>query len=251
MKKRLFTYILIFILIVLIIIYFNSNNIISKCVADSKHVNVDIKTMKERYTVIERKTIKYIVKNNLMNKLIEEPKFMVPSMINGTYCDINYSTYYKVPKNMNKNNEKIKIRVRNYYFFPGLFFEIKKPNLKIRTEIDHNYNIITIDEKTIEYSSLLNKLLKMLKNNELIVSSKSKYKRYSYYYNNNNNIRITLDTDIEYNDKLIPNINILEIKYPISYKNNNIIQKIKNKCNSIGLEENDISKSDLSKYSKY
>ena len=76
----------------------------------------------------------------------------------------------------------------------------------------------------------------------------TQYKRFSYFYFNDNNIRITLDTDIEYNKTIIPDLNILEIKYPIEYINSAIITEIINKCSLFNFKVSEISKSKISSY---
>jgi hypothetical protein len=246
---------IILIILIIFIFYINKNtlsNKIKKCVSNSDYIEVDINKMKEKSSSIERKTTKMVAKNNSKYKLLQEPNFFIPSMMNGTYCDINYSTYYIIPEFMNNINDNIKIRVRHYYFSPGLFFEIKikNKNIKVRTEIDYNYNIITNDILVNEYYPLLEKLLKLLKKNKLQLLCKTKYKRFSYFYFNDNNIRITMDTEIEYNEQKIPDLNILEIKYPIEYINSIVINEIINKCSSFNFKVSEISKSKITSYDK-
>jgi hypothetical protein len=245
---------IILILLILFIFFINKNtiNTIKKCIANEDYIDANIN---KSTSTLKRKTTKMVAKNISRYKLLQEKKFFIPSMMNGSYCDINYSTYYVIPKFMNnkKNiNDNIKIRVRHYYFSPGLFFEIKikDKNIKIRTEIDHGYNIITSDSTVNEYYPLLERLLKMLKKNKLKFLCTTKYKRFSYFYFNDNNIRITLDTDIEYNEKKIPNLNILEIKYPIEYINSIVINEIINKCSSFDFKVSEISKSNIKSYDK-
>ena len=250
-----FVFLFIILIILIIFIFFinkNTSNKIKKCTSNTEYIEVDINKIKEKSSTIERKTTKMVAKNNSKYKLLQEPNFFVPSMMNGTYCDINYSTYYIIPEIMNNINDNIKIRVRHYYFSPGLFFEIKikSKNIKIRTEIDYNYNIITNDALVNEYYPLLERLLKMLKKNKLQFLCTTKYKRFSYFYFNDKNIRITLDTDIEYNEQKIPDLNILEIKYPFEYINSNVVNEIINKCSSFHFKVSEISKSKISSYDK-
>ena len=148
-----FVFLFIILIILIIFIFFINNNInkntlpqIKKCISKNDYIEVDINKIKEQKNTFERKTTKMVATNDSKYKLLQEPNFFIPSMMNGTYCDINYSTYYIIPEFMNNINNNIKIRVRHYYFSPGLFFEIKikDKNIKIRTEIDYNYNITNI-----------------------------------------------------------------------------------------------------------
>jgi hypothetical protein len=250
-----FVFLFIILIILIILIFFinkNTSNKIKKCTSNTEYIEVDINKIKDKSSTIERKTTKMVAKNNSKYKLLQEPNFFIPSMMNGTYCDINYSSYYIIPEIMNNINDNIKIRVRHYYFSPGLFFEIKikSKNIKIRTEIDYNYNIITNDALVNEYYPLLERLLKMLKKNKLQFLCTTKYKRFSYFYFNDKNIRITLDTDIEYNEQKILDLNILEIKYPFEYINSDVVNKIINKCSSFNFKVSEISKSKISSYDK-
>ena len=247
------------ILIILIVFIFcinkNTSNKLKKCKSKTAYIEVDINKIKEQQNKFERKTIKMVAKNNSKYKLLQEPNFFIPSMMNGTYCDINYSTYYIIPKNINiinDINDNIKIRIRYYYFSPGLFFEIKikDKNIKIRTEIDYNYNIINKESVLSEYYPLLERILGMLKKDKLQFLCTTTYKRFSYFYFNDNNIRITLDTDIKYNNQKIPDLNILEIKYPINYINSGILTEIINKCSLFHFKVSKISKSKISSYDK-
>jgi hypothetical protein len=254
-----FVFLFIILIILIILIFFinkNTSNKIKKCKSKTVYIEVDINKMKEKQNTFERKTTKMVAKNNSKYKLLQEPNFLIPSMMNGTYCDINYSTYYIIPKNINiinDINDNIKIRIRYYYFSPGLFFEIKikEKNIKIRTEIDYNYNIINKDSVSSDYYPLLERILEMLKKDKLEFLCTTKYKRFSYFYFNDNNIRITLDTDIEYNKKKIPELNILEIKYPIDYINSEVVTEIINKCSSFNFKVSKISKSKISSYDKF
>jgi hypothetical protein len=252
-----FVFLFIILIILIILIFFinkNTSNKIKKCVSKNDYIEVDINKIKEKGGTFERKTTKMIADNNSRYNLLQESQFLIPSMMNGTYCDINYSTYYMIPDFMNhiNINDNIKIRIRHYYFSPGLFFEvkIKDKNIKIRTEIDYNYNIITNNSVVNEYYPLLERLLKMLKKNKLNFLCTTKYKRFSYLYFHDNNIRITLDTDIEYNEQKIPDLNIIEIKYPFDYINSYVVKEIINKCSSYNFKVSDISKSKLSSYNK-
>ena len=229
-------------------IYFISTiKIMRKCTATSQYVNVSDQQMINNVTVIKRLTKKMILNNQERIQLLQQSDFLVPSITNGTYCDINYSTYYTVPKDIYKE-KKIKIRIRHYYYFPGLFFEIKSKNLKIRTEIDHNYQIITKDDEVEKHSSLLNELLQMLRLNQLPILCKTTYKRFSFVYYYDNRIRITLDNEIEYNNIKYNDLNLLEVKYPLDYENSDIITEIVNRCKELNINISDINKSNLPKF---
>lgn len=252
---KYFVFLFIILIILIILIFFINKNTqpeIKKCISKDNYIEVDINKIKEQKNTFERKTTKMVATNNSKYKLLQEPNFFIPSMMNGTYCDINYSTYYIIPEFIDNINNNIKIRVRHYYFSPGLFFEIKlkEKNIKIRTEIDYNYNIIKDDSISSEYYPLLERLLKLLKNDKLQFLCTTKYKRFSYFYFHDNNIRITLDTEIEYNDKKIPDLNILEIKYPFDYINSEIVKEIINKCSLFHFKVSEISKSKISSYDK-
>ena len=74
-------------------------------------------------------------------------------MLNGTFCDVLYTTYYdyadfSVLKNRvyNLNMPLTKcIRIRKYHFQPGTYFEVKYTGgTKIRILIDDNYNLLAI-----------------------------------------------------------------------------------------------------------
>ena len=143
-------------------VYSLNDNYMEKCTAESNYITVATTKTISDVTTIERKTKKLIFNDYNKNNLLKASDFLVPSIVNGTYCDINYSTYYFIPKNLYDESYRysdyrnLKIRIRNYHFLPGLFFEVKFTGVKIRVEIDPNYNILSNYPKEEKYKKLLN-----------------------------------------------------------------------------------------------
>jgi len=177
---------------------------------------------------IERKTFKCILDMQDKYKLLKLDNIFVPSMMDGTFCDILYTTYYDfsdltVLKNRmyNLNMPLYKcIRIRKYHFNPKTYFEIKYTGgTKIRALIDDQLNLLeeqTIDE---EYKDLIVSILDKIKQNKIKPIFNNTYKRLSFIYKNNPNIRMTIDTNIEFFQNHFYKVldkDILEMKIPNS-----------------------------------
>lgn len=192
---------------------------VEKDVTDtSSNKNIDSK--------IDRKTLKCIMDPDVKNKLLALSNIFVPSIFNGTYCDILYTTYYDDTnlsflknrmENMNLPMAKC-VRIRRYQFNPNIYFEIKHSGgTKLRALIDANYNLLEPDIIDPEYKESIIALLEKIKVKQMIPLFENTYKRLSFIYKRNPDIRMTIDTNIEYvhnniygkNDK-----DILEIKLP-------------------------------------
>jgi len=247
MKKILiyFLFFIITILIVSIVYYLNIKENMQKCIYISNtDNNLNNDKSSNNTHIIERYNIKMTLNDNDKKNLLNQKNFLIPTMVNGTYCDTNYSTYYFIPEELyhNYKYKNLLIRIRNYYFSPGLFFEIKGRHIKIRTEITNNYEIISSSPEIEEYMDLINEMLKKLKTNDLKILSTTKYKRYSFVYYYDKNIRITLDTEIEHNNNKFSDFNIIEIKYPVDYNNNQVITEIQNRLQEINIVQNSNNK---------
>ena len=205
-----------------------SNNIASnisgntKCYSPTGYVYTESTGPK----VIERKTYKCILapadKTNLMNL----DSIFVPSMMNGTYCDTLYTTYYDyndfaVLKNrihgLNMPITKC-IRIRRYEFNPKIYFEIKYPGgTKMRALIDDDYNLLEPDDLDPEQADIIVSIIDKIKSKRVVPIFNNKYKRFSFIYKNNPAIRMTIDTNIEYfqgNNYNKMGKDILEMKIP-------------------------------------
>lgn len=257
-----YLYLSIIILVVVIIVIFIINKIYlwsQKCVAYSNYISVNSSDTNENISIISRYTKKMVINtdntNQLLTQMVNINNLLIPSMINGSYCDTNYSTYYNIDKMyLDKYKlKKCKIRIRKYQFSPGLFLEFKNNHAKIRTQIDNDYNIINLSNNYDKYYIILNDLLQLIKTQKIKILCKTKYKRFSFVYQDDNRIRITLDKDIVYekngDEKNYPNLNILEIKYPTDYSESTISEII-NKFRKLGFYSTDISKSLLDNYYK-
>jgi hypothetical protein len=226
-----------------------------KCTAERNYITVATAKTISDVTTIERKTKKMIFNDYSKNKLLKTRDLLVPSIVNGSYCDINYSTYYFIPKNVYDKSYKysdyrnLKIRIRHYHFLPGIFFEVKFTGVKIRVEIDPNYNILSNYPEEEKYKKLLNNLLELMRSGKTKVLCTTKYKRFSYVYYYDKTVRITLDTEIEYNSRRYDNLNILEIKYPLD-SNTQIVEDIINRCRKLNLKQTHVRKSLLPNYLK-
>jgi len=177
---------------------------------------------------IERKTFKCILNPEDKYNLLKLDSIFVPSMMDGTYCDIVYSTYYDysdftILKNRvyNLNLPLFKcIRIRKYHFNPNKYLEIKySEGIKIRALIDDNYNILEKDKLDDETKELFDSILDKIKSNKINPIFNNVYKRLSFIYKHNPSMRITLDTNIEFFKNHIYKImdkDILEIKIPNS-----------------------------------
>ena len=195
---------------------------LQKCSSINGYIYDDSK----KDSVIDRKTYKCVINNNDKYKLIKLDNIFVPSIMNGTYCDILYTTYYDysdfyVLKNrINSLNIPLPkcIRIRKYFFQPGIYFEIKFPGgTKIRTLIDENYNIVDLESVETENKDMIISILNKIKENKIKPIFYNTYKRLSFIYKRNPSIRITIDCNIEFNyNNLyhIMDIDIVEFKIP-------------------------------------
>ena len=201
-------------------------NIIYKCYSPNGYVYSDSLSDK-----IERKTLKCVLNTDDKYKLLKLENIFVPSLMNGTFCDILYTTYYDfndftLLKNriqgLNMPLTKC-IRVRHYHFQPGTYFEIKyNGGTKIRALIDSNYNLLEEDKLEKEYKDTITNILEKIKSKKVNPIFENVYKRMSFIYKNDPTIRITIDTNIEFFHNSIYQMmdkDVLEIKIPI---NNNI-----------------------------
>jgi SPX domain protein involved in polyphosphate accumulation len=199
---------------------------IEKCVHPNAYIYIEGKT-DDALPVIERKTLKCVLDVTETDSILQLSSIFVPSMMNGTYCDMVYTTYYDYKDftfvknriyNLNYPLSKC-IRIRSYYFNPNTYFEIKYPGgIKIRTLIDKEYNILdeNINE---EYKDIIVNIIDKIKSKQVIPIFNNEYKRLSFIYKNNPSIRITIDSNIEYfyNNKYNKmDKNILELKIPMT-----------------------------------
>jgi len=175
---------------------------------------------------IERKTLKCILEPEDKYKLLKLENIFVPSLMNGTFCDVLYTTYYDysdftVLKNRvyNLNMPLTKcIRIRKYHFQPGTYFEIKYTGgTKIRALIDDNYNLLEPDSIEEEYNEIIVNILDKIKSNKIQPIFSNSYKRMSFIYKNQPSLRITIDSNIDFFHNHIYNLmnkDILEFKIP-------------------------------------
>jgi SPX domain protein involved in polyphosphate accumulation len=198
-------------------------NNLQKCRANNAYTYVEGSSNDNK---IERKTMKCILDLEDKYKLLKLDQIFVPSIMNGTFCDILYTTYYDYDDftvlknriyNLNMPISKC-IRIRRYQFNPNIYFEIKYPGgTKIRAQIDDSFNILdsnSIDEENQEFVvSILDKI----KENKIKPIFNNTYKRLSFIYKDNPSLRMTIDTNIEFFQNHIynkMNQDILEMKIP-------------------------------------
>jgi hypothetical protein len=205
---------------------------------------------------IERKTLKCILDPTDKHKLLKLENIFVPSLMNDTFCDIVYTTYYDyddfiVLKNRinNLNMPLTKcIRIRKYHFQPGTYFEVKyKGGTKIRTLIDDGYNLLEPDIIDEEHKEMIVSILDKIKSNKISPIFSNSYKRMSFIYKNNPSLRITIDSNIEFFHNNIYNImdnDILEFKIPTSTSIYHAIQYIDeiNRLSGLSLKYSEFSK---------
>ena len=147
--------------------------------------------------------------------------------MDGTFCDILYTTYYDYTDfailknrvyNLNMPLSKC-IRIRKYYFQPNIYFEIKYTGgTKIRALIDENYNLLEPDKVDEENKEMIISILDKIKSNKVNPIFTNSYKRMSFIYKNNPSLRITIDSNIEFFHNNIYDImdkDILEFKIPV------------------------------------
>jgi hypothetical protein len=186
--------------------------------------------------ILERKTLKSILKPSTKYKLMNLDDIFTPSMMYGTFCNKIYTIYYDFKNGHFKSNintflkeKKVKrVRIRHYYFDPNSYFEIKYKDHKIRVLIDCQYNVL--EEIEPSYKNIINEMLYQIKEGEIPELFYNEYKRFSFIYKTNQNIRMTIDSDISIkylgNTHLFP-FDILEVKYNIDIPTNTILQYFK------------------------
>lgn len=175
---------------------------------------------------IERKTLKCILEPEYKYKLLQLQNIFVPSMMNGTFCDILYTTYYDYTDftiltnrihNLSMPLTKC-IRIRKYHFQPGIYFEIKYTGgTKIRALIDNKFNMLEPNKVDEEYRDIVSSILDKIKLNKITPIFSNSYKRMSFIYKNDPLLRITIDSNIEFFHNNIYDImdkDILEFKIP-------------------------------------
>lgn len=177
---------------------------------------------------IERKTFKCVLDPEDKYKLLKLENIFVPSMMDGTFCDLLHTTYYdysdfSVLKNRvhNLNMPLTKcIRIRRYNFQPGIYFEVKYTGgTKIRALIDENYNLVEPDKLDDEYKETITDILHKIKTQKVNPIFSNTYKRMSFVYKRDPTMRMTIDTNIEFFHNNIYDVmdkDILEIKIPTS-----------------------------------
>ena len=205
---------------------------------------------------IERKTYKCIMDTQDKTKLINLSNIFVPSLLNGTYCDIVYSTYYDYNDltylrnridHMNLPISKC-IRIRSYYFNPNKYFEVKyNGGTKIRALINDNYDLLEPEKLDEEYKDFMIYILNKIRNKKINPIFNNTYKRLSFIYKNNPSIRITMDTNIEFFYKELYNKmenDILEIKVPNNISVGTVKQYLQeiNNLTNLNLQYSEFSK---------
>ena len=222
-----------------------------KCYSVNGHIYSDT-----NHNKIERKTLKCILDPTDKHKLLKLENIFVPSLMNGTFCDIVYTTYYDyddftVLKNRvnNLNMPLTKcIRIRKYHFQPGTYFEVKyKGGTKIRTLIDDDYNLLEPDIIDEKHKEMIISILDKIKSNKISPIFSNSYKRMSFVYKNNPSLRITIDSNIEFFHNNIYNImdnDILEFKIPTNTSIYHAIQYIDeiNRLSGLSLKYSEFSK---------
>ena len=212
---------------------------LEKCYSVNGYVYSDNSSDKK----IERKTLKCILNSEDKYILTKLDNIFVPSMMNGTFCDILYTTYYDyndftVLKNRfnNLNMPLTKcIRIRRYHFQPGIYFEIKyNGGTKVRALIDENFNLLEEDKLDEEYKETIVSILDKIKSKKVNPIFENTYKRMSFIYKNDQSMRITIDSNIEFFHNNLYNVmekDILEFKMPYSVSldlANQYLQEINN-----------------------
>jgi hypothetical protein len=201
-------------------------NGLQKCTSLTGYTYVENVSSKNIDSKIDRKTLKCVMDQDVKTKLLTLSNIFVPSIFNGTYCDILYTTYYDDVnlsflknriENMNLPMAKC-VRIRRYHFNPNIYFEIKHPGgTKLRALIDPEYNLLEPDIIDSEYKESIITLLEKIKSKQMLPLFENTYKRLSFIYKRNPDIRMTIDTNIEYVHKNIYGKNdkdVLEMKLP-------------------------------------
>jgi len=224
---------------------------IHKCFSVNGRIYLD-----NNHNKIERKTLKCVLDPTDKHKLLKLENIFVPSLMNGTFCDIVYTTYYDYTdftllknrvNNLNMPLTKC-IRIRKYHFQPGTYFEIKyNGGTKIRALINDDYDLLEQDLIDGEHKEMIVSILDKIKSNKINPIFSNSYKRMSFVYKNNPSLRITIDSNIEFFHNTIYNImdnDILEFKIPTSTSINDAIQYIDeiNKLSGLSLTYSEFSK---------
>ena len=222
-----------------------------KCYSVNGHIYSD-----NNHSSIERKTLKCILDPTDKHKLLKLENIFVPSLMNDTFCDIVYTTYYDYDdfivlkirvNNLNMPLTKC-IRIRKYHFQPETYFEVKyKGGTKIRTLIDDDYNLLEPDIIDEEHKEMIVSILDKIKSNKISPIFSNSYKRMSFIYKNNPSLRITIDSNIEFFHNNIYNImdnDILEFKIPTNTSIYHAIQYIDeiNRLSGLSLKYSEFSK---------
>jgi len=197
---------------------------INKCYSVNGYIFTDASQEKK----IERKTFKCVLEPEDKYKLMKLENIFVPSLMNGTFCDVLNTVYYdyndfSILKNRvyNLNMPLTKcIRIRRYHFQPETYLEIKYTGgTKIRTIIDENYKLLEPEKVDEEYKDIIVSILDKIKTKKVQPIFSNTYKRMSFIYKNNPSMRITIDSNIEFFHNHIYNAmdnDILEFKIPTS-----------------------------------
>jgi hypothetical protein len=229
---------------------------LKKCYSINGYKYIEPKTP----SFIERKTVKCVLDQDETNKLMQQESIFVPSLMDDTFCDVLYTTYYdysdlSVMKNRvcNLHMPITKcIRIRRYHFEPNIYFEIKYfGGTKIRAQIDGKYQLIEPETVSDEYIDTIKNILKKIQTKKLMPIFRNTYKRYSFIYKNNPNMRMTIDTNIEFSQNYIYNKmdkNILEIKIPNTISVGQIEEYIKEIMKNTGVKLNFVN---FSKFEYY
>jgi hypothetical protein len=212
---------------------------INKCYSPNGYIYSDTSNDNK----IERKTLKCILDINDKYRLLNLENIFIPSLMNGTFCDILYTTYYDyndftlLKNRINTLNMPLTkcIRIRHYHFQPGTYFEIKyNGGTKIRALIDKNYDLLEENKLDKEYKDIITNILDKIKSKKVMPIFQNVYKRMSFIYKNEPSIRITIDSNIEFFYNNIYNSmdkDILEIKIPTNiniYKAQEYLDEINN-----------------------
>jgi len=229
---------------------------LEKCIDQFSYIYKDTKNEQ----LIERKTYKCILNPGDRDKLLKLNNIFVTSVMDGTYCDVVFTTYYDDVDlfylknriyNLNMPLPKC-IRIRKYYFNPKMYFEIKYPGgTKIRASIDENYQLLEPEKIEPEYKEIIPNMIEKIKNNKIKPLFNNTYKRLSFIYKNNPSIRMTIDTNIEFFYKNIYNLmdkDILEMKIPLNISIDQVYQYITEINNLAGTN---LKFTDFSKFEYY
>jgi len=201
-------------------------NNLKMCTSLNGYVFTESNTNKNTDSKIERRTMKCILEPEDKDKLLALSNIFVPSIFNGTYCDIIYTTYYDFVDLMYLKNRMYNlnlplakcIRIRSYKFNPNTYFEIKYPGgTKLRALIDKDFNLLKFENIDNDNKQMMTDLLNKIKNKTIVPLFDNIYKRLSFIYKNNPSIRVTIDTNIEFIHNNIYHMfdkDILELKIP-------------------------------------